>query len=82
VAASTQFDGKNYDVWCINMKTIFFSQELWELIENGFPEPTDQVSFNALTQDERNTLKRRTRRRMPRLFTLYRQLWETPFFQG
>jgi hypothetical protein len=52
-----QYDGKNYNVWCINMKTIFCSRELWELVENGFPEPTYQVALNALTQNKRNTLK-------------------------
>jgi len=52
-----QFDGKNYDVWCIKMKTIFFSQELWELVENVFPKPAYQVAFNALTQAKRNTLR-------------------------
>jgi hypothetical protein len=52
-----QFDGKKYDIWCIKMITIFCSQELWELDENGFPDPANQVAFNALTQAERNTLK-------------------------
>ena len=45
-----QFNGKNYEYWSIKMKTLFCSQELWDLVENGFTEPPDQVPYNALSQ--------------------------------
>jgi hypothetical protein len=32
------------------MKTIFFSQDLWELAENGSHDPEDQGVLNALAQ--------------------------------
>ena len=39
------FDGENYNYWSINIKTLFFSQEIWDLVENGYEEsstPTNQ----------------------------------------
>ena len=31
-----EFNGKNYDYWEITMRTLFASQDLWELVEDGF----------------------------------------------
>jgi hypothetical protein len=76
-----QFDGENYDVWCIMMKTILCSQELWELVENGFPEPADQVALNALTQADRNTLKENKKKDVKALYFIQTTMG-TPFFQG
>ena len=45
-----QFNGKNYDYWSITMKALFTSQELWELVEDGFEEPANEVEFLLLTQ--------------------------------
>ncbi|MCY6524883.1 DUF4219 domain-containing protein, partial [Actinobacillus pleuropneumoniae] len=52
-----QFNGKNYDYWSITMRALFASQDLWEIVEDGFEEPTDENEFNALTQGERDLLK-------------------------
>eukprot|EP01018_Ginkgo_biloba_P014873 Gb_39751 [translate_table: standard] len=48
-----QFIGENYEYWSIKMKTLLLSQDLWELVENGFNEPADQTALNALTVDQR-----------------------------
>ncbi|GKV47717.1 hypothetical protein SLEP1_g54586 [Rubroshorea leprosula] len=32
------FNGENYVFWSIKMKTFFVSQDLWDLVENGFAE--------------------------------------------
>ena len=42
-----QFNGKNYEYWSIKMKTLFCSQELRDLVENGFIEPPDQGAYNV-----------------------------------
>lgn len=34
------FKGEKYHLWSLKMKTLFKSQELWELVENGYTEPT------------------------------------------
>ncbi|KAG6403222.1 hypothetical protein SASPL_135439 [Salvia splendens] len=33
------FRGEKYHLWSLKMKTMFKSQELWDLVENGFTEP-------------------------------------------
>eukprot|EP01018_Ginkgo_biloba_P039433 Gb_15074 [translate_table: standard] len=52
-----QFTGENYEYWSIKMKTLPLSQDLWELVEGGFYEPTDQNALNALTSDQRTQLR-------------------------
>ncbi|XP_039128901.1 uncharacterized protein LOC120265039 [Dioscorea cayenensis subsp. rotundata] len=37
------FDGEDYDLWCLMMKTLFISQELWELVEKGFSEKEEEA---------------------------------------
>ena len=39
-----QFNGKNYEYWSIKMKTLFCSQKLQDLVENGFTETPDQAA--------------------------------------
>eukprot|EP00253_Pinus_taeda_P025630 PITA_25630 len=53
-----QFNGKNYDYWTITMTTLFASQDLWEIVEDGFEEPADENEFHRLTQAEKDLLKR------------------------
>ena len=48
------FDGENYDFWCVKMKTIFLSLDLWDLVANGFVEPE---STTTLSGDESRLLK-------------------------
>ena len=35
------FDGGNYDFWCVKMKTLFVSYELWDYVRDGFEEVED-----------------------------------------
>ena len=35
------FNGEKYEFWSIKMKTLFKSQDLWDLVENGYSEPDD-----------------------------------------
>ncbi|XP_059439044.1 ankyrin repeat-containing protein At5g02620-like isoform X2 [Corylus avellana] len=32
------FEGAGYDIWSIKMKTLFISQDLWDLVEKGYSE--------------------------------------------
>ncbi|CAH9113615.1 unnamed protein product [Cuscuta epithymum] len=32
------FDGSGYEIWSIMMKTMFISQDLWDLVEGGYTE--------------------------------------------
>jgi hypothetical protein len=33
------FKGENYELWSIKMVTLFKSQGLWDLVNNGVPDP-------------------------------------------
>lgn len=63
------FKGDNYDVWRIKMKTLFRSQELWEVVESGFAE------------DERDEAKLRENRKRDAkaLFFIQQGMDETDF---
>ena len=49
------FEGENYDFWCIKMKTLFISQDVWELVENGYE---DYDSQENLTNTQKEELKK------------------------
>ena len=44
-----QLNGKNYDYWAITMRALFASQDIWEMVEQGFQEPIDEIALAALT---------------------------------
>ena len=46
----------NYKSWSIQMKPLFDSQELWELIFDGFKEPITEVEA-AYTAEEKKALR-------------------------
>lgn len=46
------FNGENYDFWSIKMKTFFCSQDLWEIVDEGFTIPTDISTLNAAQKKE------------------------------
>ena len=44
------FDDESYDFWSIQMKTLFISQELWELVENGYDVPESTTALQTWSQ--------------------------------
>ena len=34
-----EFDGNDYDYWCIKMLTFLIGKYLWEIFESGYDEP-------------------------------------------
>ncbi|GKB63153.1 retrovirus-related pol polyprotein from transposon TNT 1-94 [Tanacetum coccineum] len=51
------FKGKKYHLWSIKMSTLFKSQELWELVENGFPDPKPAEPDQALRDNRKKDAK-------------------------
>ena len=41
-----EFDGENYDFWCVRMKTLFISRDLLEYVEEGYEEPNDKEDMS------------------------------------
>lgn len=46
------FEGENYDFWCIKMKTLFISQDVWDLVQNGYDEPESTATLSAAQKDQ------------------------------
>ena len=64
---------QNYDLWCIQYKALLRSQELWELVEDGYTEPReDAVMSNA----ERQALRESRKKDNKALFIIYQGLDE------
>ncbi|KAK2986468.1 hypothetical protein RJ640_000222 [Escallonia rubra] len=36
------FKGKGYEFWSIRMRTLLKSQDLWDLVEQGYPDPDEE----------------------------------------
>lgn len=68
------FDGENYDFWCIKMKTIFVSQDLWSLVESGFTE----LESTTMSKDDAKLLKKNIQRDAK---ALLKRVYPTPYFQ-
>ncbi|KAM0947417.1 hypothetical protein DsansV1_C08g0086031 [Dioscorea sansibarensis] len=62
------FKGENYDFWSIKMRTLFKSQNLWDLVENGYQE-----------QDEEARLKENKKKDSEALFFIQQAMHETLF---
>ena len=52
------------------MKTLFCSQKLWDLVENGFTEPPDQATYNVLSQAQNDLLKENKKKDAKALFLI------------
>ena len=71
-----EFDGNDYDYWCIKMLTFFIGRDLWEIIESGYEEPAD---WNALTTNERTARKEARKKNAQALFHIQRALDKSLF---
>lgn len=51
--AQLVFDGEDYDYWSVMMKTLLLSQDLWDLVENGYNEESDAAGSSDRTSDKK-----------------------------
>ena len=56
------FTGESYDFWSTQMKTLFISQDLWDLIEEGYEQPDDLSTLAAAKLKEYKQNKQRDAR--------------------
>ncbi|KAE8732422.1 senescence-associated protein DIN1-like [Hibiscus syriacus] len=47
------FNGESYEFWSIKMKTLFKSQDLWDLVENGYTEPDEEARLRDNKKDSK-----------------------------
>ena len=64
------------------MKTLFCSQELWDLVENGFTEPPDQAAYNVLSQAQKDLLKENKKKDAKALIFIQQAMEESVFPTG
>ena len=61
------------------MKTLFCSQELWDLVENGFTNPLNKAAYNALSQAQKDILKQNKKKDSKALFFIQQEMEESIF---
>ncbi|XP_077221681.1 uncharacterized protein LOC143855443 [Tasmannia lanceolata] len=71
-----RFNGKNYNQWSIQMKVLYGSQDLWDIVETVVEEPEDQA---ALTSQQLNELKDNRKKDKKALFFIYQAVDEVIF---
>lgn len=42
---------ENYDKWCVRMKAILGSHEVWDIVEQGYDEPKNEGNLNEAQKD-------------------------------
>ena len=63
------------------MRAMSASQDLWELVEDGYEETTDSNEYNALTQAENDLLKSNKKKDSKSLYYLYQVVHESIFLR-
>lgn len=54
------FEGEHFDYWSSQMETLFISQDLWEVVEEGFTEPPkEQNEDETWTHDQQKDYKKK-----------------------
>ncbi|KAG7576575.1 Ribonuclease H-like superfamily [Arabidopsis thaliana x Arabidopsis arenosa] len=52
-----QFKGEKYHLWSLKMKTMFRSQEVWDLVENGFEDANPAAPDQQLRESRKKDAK-------------------------
>jgi hypothetical protein len=71
------FTNKNYEMWSLTMKALFQGQYVWDIVENGYVEPVDQATYNALTQTEKDVLKDQRNKDGKEFFYIHQAMYES-----
>ncbi|XP_020270923.1 uncharacterized protein LOC109846108 [Asparagus officinalis] len=69
----------NYDNWSIQMKVLLGSQDLWELVENGYTEPESLAVEETLTATQKSELNEVRKRDKKALFLIFQGVDESTF---
>jgi hypothetical protein len=70
------FNGSNYDSWGKKMKTLFRSQNLWDIVKNGFEEPEN---ISTLKEAQRKELEEKKQKDASALYLIQQSLADTIF---
>ncbi|XP_038713422.1 uncharacterized protein LOC120007293 [Tripterygium wilfordii] len=70
----------NYGKWSTQFKALFGSQDLWDIVNNGYTEPTPKEE-RAYTAKQKSTLKEQRKKDKKALFLLYQGLDQDDTFE-
>ena len=72
------FNCENYDFWRVKMETYFSSQDLWDIVEEGFTVSMDTLALNA---SQEKKLKKNKQKNSKELFTLQQAVTDPIFLR-
>ncbi|XP_020573760.1 uncharacterized protein LOC110020111 [Phalaenopsis equestris] len=65
-----------YDNWSIKMKALLGAHDVWEVVEKGYDEPSDESALSTTQKDNLRDLRKRDKKA---LFLIYQALDEDGF---
>ncbi|XP_022874188.1 uncharacterized protein LOC111393019 [Olea europaea var. sylvestris] len=71
------FEGEHFDYWSSQMETLFIAQDLWEVVEDGFPEPDDNEEEEEEWTEAQKDYKKNLRRDASALRFIQQRLSKT-----
>ncbi|KAI5345643.1 hypothetical protein L3X38_013520 [Prunus dulcis] len=63
------FYGENYEYWSVQMKSLFISQDLWDIVEDGYEEQETSKAGKE-TQEKQQTYKENKKKDAKALFLI------------
>ena len=74
-----KLNGKNFNNWSVQMKVLFKSQDLWNLVENGYIKVANNEEFNAMRKEEKDSLVESRKKDQKALYAIFQAVEETIF---
>ena len=59
------------------MKALFRGQDIWNIVQNGYAEPIDQVAYHNLSQAEKDVLREQRKKDGKDLFYIHQAMHES-----
>ena len=73
---TTIFTGKNSEYRSLTMKDLFIGKDVWDIVQNGYAEPTDQTAYNNLSQAEKYILREQRKKDGKSMFYIHQAMHE------
>ena len=59
------------------MMALFRGQDVWEIVQHGYAEPTNMIAYNNLTQVEKDVLREQRKKDRKALFYIHQAMHES-----